>query len=301
MVQDTSEIKNKIIAFLRRNGPSLPVHIAREIESNTLFTSAFLSELLSERRIKTSYMRVGNSPLYLLPGQEFMLERFAHHLRSKEKDAYALLKEKKFLDDFEQEPAIRVALREIKDFAIPLKKNERLIWKFFNVQEADLPKEKIGGIMPKIREISIPMQFNAGVHQFQPDLEKIQEKSLDIFDKPKVKKISKTRKIRKKLPQKDNGFFNKIKEFLAKKSLEIMDILSFSKNEIILKIKKNGEERLLIAYNKKKISDSDVIKAFKKASEFNLPYDIICIDGPLKKIQDLLMAAKNLGSIERLR
>ena len=294
MVQDTSEIKNKIIAFLRRNGPSLPVHIAREIESNTLFTSAFLSELLSERRIKTSYMRVGNSPLYLLPGQEFMLERFAHHLRSKEKDAYALLKEKKFLDDFEQEPAIRVALREIKDFAIPLKKNERLIWKFFNVQEADLPKEKI----EKIKEISSKIEE---IPTIRLEKEIIKEKSLDIFDKSKVKKISKTRKIRKKLSQKDNGFFNKIKEFLAKKSLEIMDILSFSKNEIILKIKKNGEERLLIAYNKKKISDSDVIKAFKKASEFNLPYDIICIDGPLKKIQDLLMAAKNLGSIERLR
>lgn len=304
MTQDTSEIKNKIIAFLRRNGPSLPVHIGREIELSTLFTSAFLSELLSERRIKTSHMRVGNSPLYLLSGQEFMLERFAFHLRSKEKDAYALLKEKKFLDDAEQEPAIRVALREIKDFAIPLKKNERLMWKFFNVQEPSLSKEKIEKIeeiTPKIKEISIPMQFNAGVHQFQPNLEKIKEKSLDIFNKPPIKKTAKRRKIKKKISQKDSTFFNKLKEFLAEKSIEIIDILSFSKNEIVLKIKNRDEEKLLIAYNKKKISDSDVIKASKKASEFGLFYDIICLEGPLKKIKDLLFAVKNLGSIEKLK
>ncbi|MBM3228594.1 hypothetical protein FJZ20_01795 [Candidatus Pacearchaeota archaeon] len=304
MTQDTSEIKNKIISFLRRNGPSLPVHIAREIELSTLFTSAFLSELLSERRIKTSHMRVGNSPLYLLSGQEFMLERFSFHLKSKEKDAYALLKEKKFLDDAEQEPAIRVALREIKDFAVPFKKDERLIWRFFHAPESDLLKErptKIKDISQKIEEISIPMQFNAGVHQFQPDLEKIQEKSLDIFDKPKIKRISKAKKSKKKPSQKDSTFFNRIKEFLAEKSIEIMDILSFSKNEILLKIKNNGDERILIAYNKKKISDSDVIKASKKASEFGLFYDIICLYGPLKKIQDILTATKNLGSIEKLR
>ena len=302
--KNTSEIKNKIISFLRKNGPSLPVHIAREIELSTLFTSAFLSELLSERRIKTSNMRVGNSPLYFIPGQEFMLERFSFHLKSKEKDAHSLLKEKKFLDDSEQEPAIRVALREIKDFAIPFKKNEKLMWRFFSVQEPDLAKEKIeklDEIIPKIKELSTPMQFNAGIHQFQPDLEKIQEKALDIFDKPKTKKISKAKKSKKKPSQKDSTFFNRIKEFLSEKSTELIDILSFSKNEIVLKIKNNGNERILIAYNKKRIGDSDLIKAFKKVSEFNLPYDILCLEGPLKKIQDILFAAKNLGSIEKLK
>ena len=304
MTQDTSEIKNKIISFLRRNGPGLPVHIAREIESNTLFTSAFLSELLSERRIKTSHMRVGSSPLYLLPGQEFMLERFAFHLKSKEKDAYALLKEKKFLEDSEQEPAIRVALREIKDFAIPMKRNEKLVWKFFSVQEPGLVKEKIEKIeeiTPKIKELSIPMQFNAGVHQFQPDLEKIKEKALDIFDKPKIKIIKKQKKGKRKSPQKDSTFFNKIKEFLSEKSLELIDIVSFSKNEILIKIREENKEKILVAYNKKKISDLDIIKASKKILGFNLPYDIVCLEGPLKKVQDIITATRNLGSIEKLK
>ena len=49
MVKDTSEIKEKILSILKRRGPSLPVHIAKEIESSMLFTSAFLSELVSEK------------------------------------------------------------------------------------------------------------------------------------------------------------------------------------------------------------------------------------------------------------
>ena len=88
--QDTTEIKQNIVNVLRNRGPCLPVHISSEVKISALFASAFLSELLSEKQLKLSYMRVGNSPLYLLPGQEPLLERFAHHLKSKEKEAFLL-------------------------------------------------------------------------------------------------------------------------------------------------------------------------------------------------------------------
>ena len=66
--QDTSPIKNKIISFIEKNGPSLPAHIASEIEQSILFSSAFLAELLSEKKLVLSHMRVGSSPLYLIAG-----------------------------------------------------------------------------------------------------------------------------------------------------------------------------------------------------------------------------------------
>ena len=100
-----------------------------------LFTSAFLSELLAEKRIKISNMKVGSSPLHFISGQETRLENFSQHLKSREKDAYELLREKKFLKDSEQEPAIRVALRAIKDFAISFKKNNVIIWRYFTASE----------------------------------------------------------------------------------------------------------------------------------------------------------------------
>ena len=53
-IQNAQDVKEKIVTFLQFRGPSLPVHIGREIQQNMIFTGAFLSELLSERRIKTS-------------------------------------------------------------------------------------------------------------------------------------------------------------------------------------------------------------------------------------------------------
>lgn len=279
--QDTSGIKEKIISIIRRNGPSLPARISREIELSILFTSAFLSELASEKRLKISNMKVGNSPLYFIEGQESMLEKFSHHLKSKEKEAFALLKEKKFLVDSKQAPAIRVALRGIRDFAIPFKKDEEIVWRFFLIPQEEFTKEK----RPKI-----PVKK-----------ELVREKPLGIFDEP-LKPIKKPRKIqRRKTPVRENKFFNRVKEFLSERSIELLDIEGFSKDEILLRIRDNGREKVLIAYNKKRISDNDIIKAAKKTSEFNLPYMILGLGEPLKKVSGLIEAMKNLSSIEKLK
>src|SRR3989304_3025980 len=137
--QDTSLVKNRMVSFLERKGPSLPVHIAKDVNYSILFTSAFLSELFAEKRIKMSSMRIGSSPLYFLEGQEPMLEPFSSHLKSKERESFLLLKEKKYLKDIEQPPAIRVAIRSINDFALPYLRNKELFWKYFTATEEDFP------------------------------------------------------------------------------------------------------------------------------------------------------------------
>ena len=117
MSQSAQQIKEKIMLTISSKGPILPIHISKEIDQSMLFTSAFLSELIAEKKIKMSHMRVGSSPVYYLEEQLQNLERFSNYLKSKEKEAYAMLKENKFLEDIILQPAIRVALREIKDFA----------------------------------------------------------------------------------------------------------------------------------------------------------------------------------------
>jgi len=77
---DANRIKEKILNFLDKNGPSLPVHIAKEIGMDMIFTSAFLSELISHQKIKTSHMKVGISPIYFLPGQEKGLEKYSEYI-----------------------------------------------------------------------------------------------------------------------------------------------------------------------------------------------------------------------------
>lgn len=263
------EIKEKIIHLFKNKGPCLPVNVAKETGLSILFASAFLSEFLAEKKIKISNMKVGTSPVYFMPGQEKMLENFSEHLKSKEQEAFILLKEKKILKDSEQQPAIRVALREIKDFAIAFKKNEEIYWRYFTEEEPEIKAT------PK----------------------KIIEKELPIFDK----EIKKTKKTKKKKSVKENKFFNIVREFLSEKNIGILEVLIFSKNELILKIKTGYEEKILIAYNKKRVSEKDIIKANKKASEFNLPYIILSLGEPLKKTNELIAALRNLSSMEKLQ
>tara|TARA_Y100000296_G_scaffold85670_1_gene122371 strand:- start:1797 stop:2639 length:843 start_codon:yes stop_codon:yes gene_type:complete len=279
MVQNTSEIKEKIISIFRRRGPSLPIHIARETELSILFTSAFLSELLAEKKIKISNMRVGSSPIYFIPEQETMLERFSDHLKSKEKEAFLFLKKKKFLKDSKQEPAIRVALRELKDFAIPFKKNEEIYWKYLDVSETEFKeffKEK--------KEIKEPIK------KAEP------EKPKTI---PKEKRKSK-KSVKTKNSKQNEKFLEKVKDFLMKSSIEINSIENIGKNELVLKVKERGEEKLLFAYNKKRLTEKEIVKAGKKASEENLKYSIFFLGVLSKKISDFREAIKNMDSIGKL-
>ncbi len=288
MVQDTSQIKEKIIFVFKKRGPSLPVHIAGETGLSMLFASAFLSELLSEKKIKLSFMKVGSSPIYLIQGQEPMLERFSQHLKSKEKEAFELLKRKKFLKDDEQVPAIRIALREIRDFAMAFKKDEEIFWRYFTIPENEFEP-------PKVK----PLEKAPQLEDKKKPLEKTSEKQeLNIFDRQKTKKSP----VKKRTTAKKNKdkFFNKVKEFLSGKSIEILDIENFSKTDLILRIKTKEEEKLLVAYNKKRISEADIIKAHKKATEFNLKYIILSLGEPLKKINNLIKAVQDLSGIEKV-
>ena len=135
---DVSAIKNHIVSIMKTRGPSLPIQIAKDTKQTSIFASAFLSELLGEKRIKLSNLRVGGTPLYLLEGQEPMLENFKQFLHPKEQEALRLLKDQKVLKDSEQDPAIRVAIRSIKDFAFSFKKDDQIYWRYLTVTESEV-------------------------------------------------------------------------------------------------------------------------------------------------------------------
>jgi hypothetical protein len=280
-MQDASKIKEKIISLIEQNGPSLPVRIASELNLSPLFSSAFLSELLSEKKIKISYMRVGNSPLYFIAGQEPKLENFSEHLKSKEKDAFFLLKKNNFLKDIEQDPAIRVALRAIKDFAILFEKNSEAVWRYFTIPEAEFIKKEEPKIIEKITE------------EIKEKIEPVKKIKKEILQKKKT--------VKKTAKKNNEKLFNKVKEFLDEKSIEIISVEGVSQEDITLKVKENGNEKIIVAYDKKKISEDEIIKANKKAQELGLNYTILSFGEPAKKMQSLIEAIKNLSKIEKLK
>ncbi len=68
--QNAEQIKISIMALIHARGPSLPIHISKGINMSGIFSSAFLSELLNEKKLKMSHMRVGSSPIYYVEEQE---------------------------------------------------------------------------------------------------------------------------------------------------------------------------------------------------------------------------------------
>jgi hypothetical protein len=300
MNQDPIKLKEQIVTIFKAKGPSIPVRIAKEINLSPLFASAFLSELLSEKTVKTSHMKMGGTPIYLIPGQEPQLESFAEqHLKSKEKDAFILLRKKRFLQDSKQDPAIRVALRAIRDFAIPFKKDEEIYWRYLTIPEDEFDNKKIAQSKP-IKE-NVPKLITEKIgEQSEPiSSEQESEEPLNIFEEEEEEPAQK-RRPRKSSTKKHDKFFNTIKEFLSQKNIEISDIQDFNKNEITLIVRENQQERLLIAYNKKRITEPDIIKANQKASKLNLKYILISKGEPLRKTLHLIEAIKGLNKIEKL-
>lgn len=285
--KDLSEIKNKIISFLEENGPSLPAQIARHIGTDMIFASAFLSELCSEKRIETTNMRVGSSPIYFLESQKEMLEKYAsQYLKSKEKEAFERIKERGILKEEDQEPAIRVALKEIKDFAIPLKKEGEIYWKYFLEKETvEEEKKEESNKEEKIKE-----EGEETKKEIPP------KKEL----KEKIQKTKKTSKKKTNSSKRDEKFFNLVKEFLKSKEKEIEDIINFNKNELILKIKEGSQEKIIVAFNKRRITEEDISKVYKKISDFNLEYDLLSMGEPAKKTESLIEALKKLKNIEKI-
>lgn len=310
--QDPASLREKIINFLKTHGPSLPVHISKETGLSILFSSAFLSELLAEKEVKMSDLRVGSSPVYFLPGQELLLERFAQHLKSKEKEAFMILKEKKFLKDSELSSPIRVAIRGIKDFAVPIQGSEGVVWKYFTAKDGEYkeePKKEIIEIKveenPKeIEIIEEDSEENEEEEMEEDETEEDVEEDIDEEEEeiiePEIKKPKRKEK-KKQISKKDNEkFFEKVKEFLSKKSLEILNVEDAGRNELILKVKEGEKEWMLVAINKKRITENDVIKSHRKISNTGLKYKILSLGESTKKMEYLINASRELEGIEKI-
>lgn len=314
-IQDAETVKERILSLIRVRGPCLPIHISKGLNMSIIFSSAFLSELINEKRLKMSNMRVGSSPIFYLEEQEPQLEIYSEHLKGKEREAYFLLKERKFLEDSSQPPPIRVALRAIKDFAKPFHYKGLTIWRFFTSDESEFNK------VEEIVKSPITQEIKRDVDRIEKEVEKIvlvspeierekfSEIEKEISDnelnennpRKKQEQKEKPKKLKTKKAKKQNDkFFNRVKEYLNQKEIELLDIEDFSKSEIVLRVKQNKKEILIIAFNKKKMTDKDIINAYKKAQKLEMPYSIISLGETPKKLNDLVEASKALSGMEKL-
>jgi hypothetical protein len=295
---DAPLIKNKILDILKRRGPSLPIQVAKELQLNSLFVSAFLSELAGEQKLKISHLKVGGSPLYFLQGQEKLLENFYKFLAPKEVEAFLLLRDKKLLKESEQDPAIRVALKYIKDFSVGFKTNNEIFWRYMlaseeevnNLLEKSFSKSKQQSKEEPAKE---PVVTKA-IQEIKQEPKEEHKQIVVEETKPKIKKSTKPVKIKEaEESQEINPFNNPLvkleKEQEKPKSefaLKILEIIEKKGYQVIKEREsKNKEFNLIIQINsdlgpinfftqardKKSISETDLTKLVSIAQSIPLP------------------------------
>ncbi len=310
--------KDRIISFLKLNGPSLPVKIARAINNSPLFTSAFLSELYGEKKVKMSDLKVGSSPLYYLQGQENHLEKFSDYLNQREKEAFLLLKKDLLLEDETLSPVMRVAIRSLKDFAVPIRirVNEelKLFWKHFLIEDSkikDILNNKLI-ISSTQQSMNTPQSLPTEISSLKKEkiIDKEIKSTVEKLQHPKPKevdkKIEESPKIakEKKIKKIESKFSQNIQEYLKAKDIEIIQIIEEKKKEFVGKIRINtlfGKQELyLIAKDKKKINETDLNLALQKAHSEKMPSLIIAPGEIDKKAIHQLKEWRNLLKFEKI-
>ena len=308
--------RDKALQYIKLNGPILPVQISKHIGTNILLASAVLSELSASKQIKISRAAIGGSPVYYVPGQEHKLgDKLYNSLNAKEKEAFSLLKNKRVIWERQLEPWQRVALRDLKDFAVPINvhfnEEDHIFWKFHLIKDDEVTPyvdeilkqefpEEIKEITPepiiteKIKVIPETDLLEIKKDVINPDLyDEIKKKLWNEFKKELKNNEPEIKTEQKKLVEEVNSdkhqgkFFSKVYKFLDDNKIII------HKQELI---KKDSELDLVVnipssfgdlvyfvkAKSKKSIGDSDISVAHSEGQLKKLPV-IMLINGKLTK------------------
>lgn len=304
--------RDDIIRFIQNNGPVLPVQIAKLLNTNILFSSAMLSELVDRKILRISHASIGGSPLYFLPGQESLMdERLSKSLSGKEKEAYELIKKEKVVLEKGLEPWQRIAVKSLKDFASPLnvvmENSQETFWKYHlvnesetesivnnklnsmqtaQIQETILSKEELKTELPveEQKTLEIEEVYQEPVHEAKINL------TPELIQK-EIKKEKKIAKIENKNPS--GKFYNLITNYFNENKINVIS------NELIKKDKEfdfiidipssMGNLRYFVkAKSKPSLNESDISMALGDGKLKNLPTIMLFSGKVNKKINNIL-------------
>ncbi len=298
--------REKVLQTIRIRGPVIPAQIAKVIGTDIMMASAILSELVSKNTLKISNVKFGSTPLYYLPGQEPRLQDFAKNLHEKEKKAYDLLMQKKVMIDKLLEPVVRVALRNIKDFAVPLQvkinDNVEIFWKWYLITNEEASK-----IIKEMINVSKEKEPRKEIKPVQETTaEKGQEKPKE--EEKEIKRELKKEELKERLPEKEekkeekrifvdktaeDKFLSEVKRFFERSNINLIEEKIVKKNlDLDLVVEVPSAVGNLVYYckakSKKRISDSDLSSAFVQGQLKKLPVLFLTKGELTKKAKEML-------------
>ncbi len=293
-----SLITDKVRQLVRMRGPVIPSQISKEIGTNILMASAILSELASSSDVKISSVKFGGTPLYYVAGQEAKLQNYIASLPQKEKEAFEQLKSATVLRDSTLEPAIRVALRQIKDFAKSVEASMDgevvLFWKWYLTPQAEAESaiRKLMGEEEAKPEPAQPMQALAPQSMQPQQTVLVPQPQVVQPASPQVKKQQKPA-AQKLVPAVSTTEFSvEIKGFFSRNEIEIISETAAKKAEaefIVLLPSPVGKLKYYcVAKGKKTCTDGDISSAIVQGQLNKLPVLLLTKGELTKKAQELL-------------
>jgi len=311
------ELKERVYEYVNTNGPALPATLAKEFRSTNIFISALLSELVTNKRIKLSRAKIGGSPLYYCKHQEYALvDLLRGNLGQKQREALDIIREKKVLRDRDCLPFERVALRELEDFAIPVKlvinDVEEIFWKWYL-----LPDEEAKGLIEhSLQRIYGPMkEEEALVHvahrlgsvteSIKPELGIHQSELQSKEPKKKRKKFLQEVLVDKAKKEESALDFEKlVMQYFKKREIKVLEKTPVAKNKelnLVVQIPTSvGELSYFVKARKKKsLSEGDLLLAFTEGQNLKLPTLYISSGDITKKAKEYM--TKNLKGMSFIR
>lgn len=308
--------KEKILEVVKQ-GPTIPSKIVKVVGGDTMLIGAILSGMISTGEIRYSSLKVGGSPIYYIPEHEARLEEFMQYLNDKDQKNARILKEEKVIPESKLDPLARVSMKTIKDFAKQFELGNKLFYRYFLVdkEEAErlaseiIKQEENSAKDVILNKDSSQTEKTITVNQVaspEPSPEKNtldSEKTVSQQSKPEVmveapndhkrETMHETRHVKHhnfmQTNERKKDFFEKIKEYIHKKGLDIISKEKIKKTEysLVLKNHDSNEYIYCVAKDKKTINEGDLSTAFVFSHHKRMPC-IFLMTGHLTKKAEIM-------------
>ncbi len=294
----------EVLEIVRKHGPVLPADVKQEIEGNTITIGALLSQLTDDEEILMSHTKIGGSPVYYTEDQEEDLQELREHLDDKHQDAFDKLRDEEVLIDDDQPPVIRAALRDLKDFAIPLEADTgddtKMFWKWYLTSDGeaeDLLENKLTDTSSETQEDS--EQENAAEQESEDTEQDATEQESDDEQEDNAQKQEETQTTvsevteEAELEEVEDEFINEVRSFLREKEITILEediIRKGTEVDYVVDVPSAiGEQRYYCkAKSKKKCNDGDLSSAYIQGESKGLPVLFLKRGDMTQKAEEML-------------
>jgi len=281
----------QILLLIKAKGPILPTEIAKDIGEDILFTSAFLSDLVSRKEIKMSSMSIGGSPLYYFIGQESVVQqRLFLELNEKDQKSVQLLRLKGVLRERDLDPLTTVSLRQLPDFCKPLRvttNNQRELFYKWDLVELEKAKQLISELLEETQR-----KVQEEKDKIIASQKKVEDDKLELERVAREKEIQNQEEIQKSevLEQKEQTPIIikktpvkiKLKRESVQKAKQIALPEQSLENPKESKVKQDDFMKLLKMFCKEKDMNIHKIDVLKKGTDINLILEVPSVMGRLR-------------------